>query len=294
MEHRCGTVAVVGAPNVGKSTLLNALLGQKIAIVSPKPQTTRRNLLGVLTEPGYQIAFVDTPGVSHPKHLLGARMAQAAHQALLSADVVMLVTDVSRLPGEFDWRVAKMLARVDGAKLLVLNKMDRLPPEKVQRHCDAHWALLPECPWMMISARKRDNLDRLLALLVPLLPEGPPLYPEDQVTDAPMRFLAAELVREQVLLRTRQEVPHSTAVLTETWEERPDGPVYIGATVYVERDAHKAIVLGKGGQMLKSIGASARKGIEEMLQRPVYLDLWVKVKQGWRERPGTLHELGLD
>jgi GTP-binding protein Era len=294
MDHRAGCVAVVGAPNVGKSTLVNKLLGHKLAIVSPRPQTTRHRLLGILTHPEYQIAFVDTPGIAEPRRRLGRALLAAASDALEGADVVLFVVDGSRLPGEADRRVSAMVTGTGVPVLLVLNKMDRLKPERVQAHCDAYWALAPGAPWMMTTATSGHNVEKLLGVLVPLLPESPPLYPEDQFTDATERFLASELIREQVLLRTRQEVPHGAAVVVDRWEERQEGLTYIAATIYVERDGQKAIVVGKGGQMLKQIGSAARAGIEEMIGGRTYIELWVKVKPGWRDRAGSIHELEPD
>jgi GTP-binding protein Era len=294
VAHRAGTAAVVGVPNVGKSTLVNSLIGHKLAIVSSKPQTTRRRLLGILTRPEYQIAFVDTPGLFEPRHGLGRAMQQAAAAALTLADVVLLVTNVSALPGEGDERAASMVAQAGVPVVLVLNKMDRLPPERVKAFSDAHFALAPEAPWMMTTATKGHNLDKLLDLVVGLLPEGPPLYPPDQLTDAPERFLASELIREQVLTRTGQEVPHSAAVTVDRWEERPNGVVYIAATVFVEREGQKGILVGKGGRMLKGIGTAARAEITQLIARQVYLDLWVKVKRDWRMKPAALHELGIE
>ncbi len=366
MAYRSGTVAVVGVPNVGKSTLINALVRQKVAIVSPKPQTTRRNLLGILSQPEFQIAFVDTPGMIAPKNRLGVHMLRSAKESLELADAVLFVVDGSHLPGAGDREVAALITRVatgpgdatglltesqvkevgDAAGLLTesqvfthnttsddatrsgdrshharldvsgftlsnpelppisktptpvvlaMNKMDRLPADKVKAHTEAYWALLPEgTPWMMTCATRRDNLDKLLELLVPLLPHGEPLYPEEQVTDATERFLTAEFIREQALLLAHEEVPHAVAVLIDRWEERENGMIYIAATIYVEREGQKGILVGKGGSMLKDIGARSRVQIEEMLGRKVFMELWVKVKPSWRDRPGTLHELELD
>jgi GTPase len=294
MEHRAGNVAVVGAPNVGKSTLVNKLIGHKIAIVSPRPQTTRRRLLGILNAPDWQIAFVDTPGIAEPRQRLERTMLAAARDSLADADLALFVVDVSRMPRESDRTVAATISAGEVPVVLVLNKMDRLAPEKIQSHCDAYWALAPERPWMMTTATTGTNLPKLLDIIVPLLPESPQLYPEDQLTDATERFLAAELIREQVLLLTRQEVPYGAAVVIDRWEERENKVTYIAATVYVEREGQKGIIVGKHGEMMKRIGSGARTGIEEMLDGKVFLELWVKVKPGWRDRAGTIHEFELD
>lgn len=289
---RTGTIAVVGVPNVGKSTLVNALVGAKVGIVSPKPQTTRRNLLGILTRDDFQIVFVDTPGIAQPRHRLGQALMKAARDSLSMADGALFVVDASRMPGEGDTHVASLVA---GAPIvLCLNKMDHLPPDKVVAHSEAYAALAPGAEWMMTTATKGHNLDKLLALLLPLLHEGEALYPEEQYTDATERFQVAELIREQALLKTQDEVPHSVAVAVDRWEEKENGVLYIAATLYVERAGQKAILIGKGGQMLKSIGSAARAEIEPMLGRKVFMELWVKVKEDWRQRPGALSEFGVE
>jgi GTP-binding protein Era len=296
---KSGFVAIIGKPNVGKSTLLNAYLGQKVAIVSDKPQTTRVRQLGILTRPDAQVIFVDTPGIHKPLHKLGDWMVESATQAASDADVIVFLADVSELPSSEDRQIAELIHRQAGERpvILALNKMDRLPPDKVREHTEAYWSLLGGEPtvqwdWMMISATAGDNRDKLLEMIVVRLPEGPQYYPEDQVTDRTEREVVADLVREQVLHFTRQEVPHAVAVVVESWDERRSGAVHIGATIYVERESQKAIIIGKGGAMLKKIGAAARHEIERLIEGQVFLELWVKVRKDWRAKDNDLRELG--
>jgi GTP-binding protein Era len=296
---RSGFVAIVGKPNVGKSTLLNAYLGQKVAIVSDKPQTTRVRQLGILTRSDAQMIFIDTPGIHKPLHKLGQRMVETATRALDDADVIVFVADVSQVPDDEDRRIAALFHEQAGERpvVLALNKMDRLPPDQVKQHTEAYWALLSGEPklnwdWMMLSATQGDNLDKLLDMLIARLPHGPQYYPEDQVTDRTERQVAADLIREQVLRFVRAEVPHAVAVAIEQWDERHSGAVHIGATVYVERDTQKAILIGHGGEMLKKIGAAARREIERLVESNVFLELWVKVRKDWRGRDNDLRELG--
>ncbi len=299
-DHRSGFVAVVGKPNVGKSTLMNAYLGQKIAIVSPKPQTTRNRLFGILTlerERGdpfdAQIVFVDTPGIHQPLHKLGEYMVETAVRAISDADVVLFLVDVSRPPGDEDRRIADILQR--GARtpiLLVLNKADLVDEETAACHGEAYRALGEFDGWLLVSALRGDNRPELLAEVVQRLPFGPRYFPEEQVTDQQLRFMAAELVREQVLSHLRQEVPHSVAVVVEQFKERSDDMTYISATVFVERETQKAIVLGEKGSMIKRIGRDARREIEELLGTRVYLELWVKVRKKWRRDERELRRLG--
>lgn len=292
--HKSGFVAVIGRPNVGKSTLVNRLVGTKIAIVSPKPQTTRGRILGILTRPDAQVIFVDTPGLHRPRHALGHAMVAAATGAIPDADLVLFMVDCSVLPTDEDRLIAGLIRQYTQAPvILVLNKMDRLPPEKVQPHTQAYWDLVPDHhAWMMTTATKGVNLDKLLALIVDMLPEGPRYYPEDQVTDQTEREMAAELVREQVLRYTRQEIPHAVAVVVNEFKERESGVTYIAAEIWVEKASQKGIIIGKDGQMLKQIGAAARQEIEFLLGCKVYLDLHVKVHEGWRRDEKEIRRLG--
>ncbi|MCS7179350.1 MAG: GTPase Era [Anaerolineae bacterium] len=292
--HRSGFVAVIGRPNVGKSTLMNQLLGHKVAIVSPRPQTTRTCIRGILTRPDAQIIFVDTPGLHKPLHKLGEVMVASAASAIPDADVVLFVVDVSVLPTEEDRMIARMIRqRTSNPVILALNKMDLLPPERVKPHTEAYWALLPDhAGWMMTIATEAVNLDKLLNLIVAHLPEGPRYYPGDLITDQTEREIAAELIREQVLRFTHKEVPHSVAVVVEEYKERETGGVYIAATIYVEKESQKGILIGAGGQMLRRIGTAAREEIERMVGGRVYLDLWVKVSKNWRRDMHRVRQMG--
>jgi len=294
--HRSGFVAVIGRPNVGKSTLVNALVGQKVAIVSPKPQTTRSRILGILTQEDTQVVFVDTPGLHRPRHSLGRAMVATATRAIPDADVVLFMVDVSVLPTDEDRMIAELIQQQSNAPVvLVLNKMDLLPAEKVESHTQGYWALVPDhLDWMMTTAIEGVNLDKLLKIIVDALPEGPPYYPGDQVTDQTEREIAAEMVREQVLHHTRQEVPHAVAVVVEEFKERENGVVYISANIFVEKRSQKGIIIGRGGQMLRRIGAAARREIERMTGGHIYLDLWVKVRKDWRRDEEELRRLGYD
>ncbi|NLE46249.1 MAG: GTPase Era [Chloroflexi bacterium] len=293
-DHKSGFVVVIGEPNVGKSTLINRLVGQKVAVVSPKPQTTRNRILGILTREDAQVIFVDTPGLHDPKHKLGEAMVTTARGAIPDADLVLFVVDASTPPDEQERVIAGLIREhTDAPVILVLNKMDLLAPENVEPFTEAYWALLPDYRhWMMTTATTGDNLDKLLTLVIEELPEGPRFYPGDQVTDQTEREIAAEMIREQVLRYTRQEVPHAVAVIVEQFTERETGVTYVGATVYVEKDSQKGIIVGRGGQMLRQIGSAARQEIERMVGGRVFLDLWVKVRQGWRRDEREVRRFG--
>ena len=301
-DHRSGFVAVIGRPNVGKSTLMNGLVGQKVAIASPKPQTTRSRILRILTRDDAQVIFVDTPGLHRPRHKLGQAMVAAATRAIPVADAVLFVTDVSVPPTNEDRMIAGLIAKhTESPVILVLNKMDLLPAEKVKPHTESYWALVPDHrEWIMTTATKGTNLDKLLEMILAALPEGPRYYPGDQVTDQTEREIAAELVREQVLRRTRQEIPHAVAVVVEEFKERENArmpgirTVYVAANIYVEKESQKGIIIGRGGKMLRQIGAAARHEIERMTDGQIYLDLWVKVRKGWRRDERELRRLGYD
>jgi GTP-binding protein Era len=298
--HKSGFVAVIGRPNVGKSTLVNRIVGQKVAIVSPKPQTTRSRILGILTRPDAQVIFVDTPGIHRPRHKLGQAMVTTATNAMPDADVVLFVVDVSSPPTDEDRMIGRLIQEQTGGKghsdvliILVLNKMDLLPAEKVKFHTEAYWEVAPyHREWMMTTATQGVNLDKLLTLIVTTLPEGPRYYPGDQVTDQTEREIAAELIREQVLRYTRQEVPHAVAVSVEEFKERENDVIYIGANIFVEKDSQKGIIIGRKGRMLRQIGSAARREIERMTGGRIYLDLWVKVRRGWRRDERELRRLG--
>jgi len=301
---RSGFVAIVGKPNVGKSTLLNALLGQKISIVSSKPQTTRDRLLGILTSETAQVIFIDTPGIHAPKNSLGQFMVSTATGAIGEADAIVFMVDVTEMPDQNDRRIAEALRDRSTTRsvILALNKMDNLiAPDRMKTHVEAYWSLAPTAPgqepptpwdWIMLSATRGDNRQELLDKISAALPEGPLYYPEDQITDKQERDLAAELIREQVLLHLKQEVPHSVAVVVEQFDERKNGDVHIAATIYVERDSQKGILIGSGGQMLKQISADARHSIQRLLDCKVYLEVWVKVRKNWRDDDREVRRMG--
>jgi GTP-binding protein Era len=292
-DHRSGFVAVVGRPNVGKSTLMNAYLGQKIAIVSEKPQTTRNRLLGILTREDAQIIFVDTPGIHAPLHKLGEYMVETAVRSIPDADVVLFIVDASVPPRGEDALVADAI-REQVAELpvvTVLNKVDLLPsPERL--NTEAYLDMFQPTAWLPISAVRGDNRDELLELIIAQLPHGPRYYPEDQITDQQTRFIAAELIREAALGRLRHEVPYALAVVLDEFKPRSEDMTYVGATIYVERDSQKGIVIGQGGKTLKDIGKAARTEIEKLADTRVFLELWVKVRPKWRKKEDDLQRLG--
>jgi GTP-binding protein Era len=289
-DFRSGFVALVGKPNVGKSTLLNALLGQKVAIVSPKPQTTRIPMRGILNRPDAQIIFVDTPGIHDPRTKLGSFMVDQARRSIPDADVVCFVVDISAPPNRIEGRIAALATRARAKRILVLNKLDQRTRDG-QQHLDAYRALGPWDMEVAVSALRRKGLETLVDEIVQRLPIGAPLYPPDQLTDQSEREHAAELVREQVLRYTEQEVPHGVAVEVEEWEDKEQA-AYIRMTIYVEKESQKGILIGANGAMLKRIGSAARQAIEAAVGRPVYLDLWVKARPNWRDDPSSLHWLG--
>jgi GTP-binding protein Era len=288
---KAGFVAVIGAPNAGKSTLVNALVGQKVAIVSPKAQTTRARLMGIAVEGPAQILLVDTPGIFEPRRRLDRAMVAAAWTGAQDADLILLVVDASEKVRE---DILEGLDNREHPLLLVLNKIDLVKKEKLLvLAADLTARLNPERVFM-ISAAQGDGIADLKQALADAMPDGPWLYPEDEVSDATDRMIAAELTREQLVNQLHQELPYATAVETETWEERPDGTTAIRQQILVERDSQKAIVIGKGGQRLKAIGAAARAQIAEHLGRPVHLFLHVKVNPRWDEDRGLYREIGLD
>lgn len=292
-DYKSGFVAVIGKPNVGKSTLMNRYVGERVAIVTSKPQTTRRRILGIRTDGRAQIVFVDTPGIHDPLHKLGEAMVETATQAIPDADLILFLVDVSHRPTDEDRQIAEILREhADIPVLLVLNKVDRLAPDEVEWHAAAHRELLEAENVILISATEGIGVDRLLDEIVERLPAGPQYYPSDQITDQPERVIGAELIREQVLRFTYEEVPHAVAVVVEEWKERRSDLTYIRANIYVEKESQKGILIGEGGSMLKRIGQAARKELERFVGHQVYLDLWVKVRKRWRKDENALRWFG--
>lgn len=291
---RSGFIAILGKPNAGKSTLVNALLGQKIAAVSPRPQTTRHRQLGILTRETAQLIFVDTPGIHAPKHKLGQFLNQEAEEALDGVDLVLFLVDASQDPDEDDRRIAALFASLRHKPDLVLglNKTDLVPAEALERRREAYQALVSNAPAAAFSAVSGQGLEDLLAALESRLPIRPPEFPEDQLTDLYEREIAADLIREAALIALRDEVPHSLNVRIDEFKERSEEMVYIHATIFVERESQKGIVIGEGGKMLKKIGSAARQEIETMGGRRVFLELRAKVEKDWRNREDVLRRFG--
>ena len=296
-EHRCGVVAIAGRPNVGKSTLMNHLLGAKVAIVTPKPQTTRDRILGILTKPGLQVLFHDTPGIHKPQKALNRRMVAEADSALGDCDVVLFVTDADEpVKGlRSDRLVLQRIAACCKPTILAINKIDLIPAQQllplIQAYSQAgrFEAVVP------ISARRGDGTDVMFDELVKFLPEGPALYSEDDLSDRPMRFVAAEIVREKLMMEVRQEIPYSIAVtIDEFLEPEPPAIVRISATIHIERDSQKAIVIGRGGSMLKTVGTAAREEIEHLMDRKVFLQLFVKVDPEWAATDAGVRRMGYE
>jgi GTPase len=292
--RRCGFVAIIGAPNVGKSTLVNALVGAKVTIVSPKVQTTRAIMRGIAIEGDAQLIFVDTPGIFSPRRRLDRAMVATAWSGAHDADVVVLMIDAKRGLDDETTGIAARLADVATPKILVINKVDLVAKPSLLGLVAAANEGEKYAATFLISALSGNGVAEVKSWLATHVPEGPWHYPEDQITDAPLRALAAEITREKIYLRLHQELPYHSTVETESWQERKDGSVRIEQTIYVERESQRKIVLGKGGQAIKSIGAQARKEIAEILEKPVHLFLFVKVREGWSEDPERYREMGLE
>lgn len=293
--YKSGFVALIGRPNVGKSTLMNAFMQQKIAIVTPRPQTTRTRQLGIITEPHYQMIFIDTPGlIKNPRHKLDEFMVETAVETFDDADVILWLVDSTSMPGPEDQAIANQLKALGkNAKIILgINKLDAIEAKDVLPRSDAYRQLVPDAAWLMFSAQTQIGLNELVDMLVNALPEGPQYYPEDQITDIYLRDIAAELIREQVMLQLRDEVPYGTAVQILEYKERENGVTYISANIIVERDAHKRIIIGAKGAQLRHIGAKARQEIERMLEGKVYLELWIKVEEKWRRNERALRRFG--
>ena len=294
--YRSGFVSISGQPNVGKSTMLNGFLREKVAIISRKPETTRDNIRGILTEKDFQIIFVDTPGLHKPHDLLGKIMLTKAQSSIMESDIILFVTEKHLAFGDEDKNIRHRLPEASEGKkvILVINKVDKLKDKKLllplmEKARDFY----PFAEVVPICALKEKDLERLLEAIKPYLPEGPMLYPEDQLTDKSESFMVAEIIREKVLTETYEEIPHSVAVVIDELKERSSGRMLdIHATIYVEKTSQKSIIIGKGGSKMKKIGELSRVDIEKLLARRVYLTLWVKVYEKWKKSPEALRDLG--
>ena len=291
---RCGFVALIGAPNVGKSTLLNALVGSKISIVTPKVQTTRALIRGIAIEGPAQLIFVDTPGIFAPRRRLDRAMVGSAWGSTRDADIVALLIDARKGVEDDEEAILRGLADIRAAKVLLLNKIDLVEKPTLLALTQALNERATFAATFMVSARSGDGVADLKSWFAAHVPPGPWLYPEDQISDAPLRQLAAEITREKLYLRLHQELPYQSTVETEVWKELKDGSVRIEQTIYVERESQRKIVLGKGGQTIKAIGAAARTDIAAAIEQPVHLFLFVKVREGWGDDPERYHEMGLE
>jgi GTPase len=294
LPHSSGFVAVMGRPNVGKSTLINSLMGQKIAAVSPRPQTTRRRQLGILTLEHSQIIFVDTPGIHTPRHKLGESMNKQAREALEESDLILFMVDASQMPTDEDRLLIDLIATIDQdiPIILAFNKIDEVTEGILEQNEREFLELLPEVNPVRISATRGDNLNRLIEEISMRLPESEALYPEGQVTDLYEREIASDLIREAALINLRDEIPHGITVRIDEYTERNEHGAYIGATIFVERESHKPIVIGQSGSMLKKIGSAARQEIEKMSGRKIFLQLKVKVRKNWRNDEKVLRWFG--
>ena len=298
MEHnkgyKSGFVSIVGRPNVGKSTFLNRVIGQKIAIMSDKPQTTRNKVQGVLTQTNSQTIFIDTPGIHKPKHKLGEFMLKVSRNALKEVDIIMFMVNAEQEIGKGDEFIIEMLEGNKTPVFLVINKIDQIHPDKLVGIIDSYKDKFNFAEIIPISALQGNNVEQLLSTIEKYLPEGPQYYPADQITDHPERFIISELIREKVLHTTREEIPHSIAVVIDKIkrDEENENMIRVQATIMVERDSQKGIVIGKKGALLKQVGTEARKDIEMLLGSKVFLELWVKVQKDWRNKQTHLRDFG--
>ncbi len=292
--YKSGFISIIGRPNVGKSTFLNRVIGQKIAIMSDKPQTTRNKVQGVLTTTDSQMIFIDTPGIHKPKHKLGDFMLKVAKNTLREVDVIMFMVNAEQKLGKGDEFILEMLAGNSTPVFLVINKIDQIHPDELLGIIESYKEHYEFAEIIPISALQGNNVESLLDTLRKYLPEGPQYYPADQVTDHPERFIISELIREKVLHLTREEIPHSIAVVIDKIrrDEENNDKIHVAATIMVERDSQKGIVIGKRGALLKEVGTRARKDIEMLLGSKVYLELWVKVQKDWRNKSTHLRDFG--
>lgn len=292
-KHYSGFAAIVGRPNVGKSTLTNHLIGEKIAIMSDRPQTTRNKIMCIMNTDNAQIMFLDTPGIHKPHHKLGEYMVRTAESTLKEVDVILFVVDASEKRGAGEEYITELLQKVKTPVILVVNKIDKLQDkDKLFRIIDSYSKTYDFAAIVPVSALEDEEFPGLVAEITKYLPEGPAYFPDDMITDQPERVIAAEMIREKILLLTRDEIPHSIAVEVEEFKERDNDDVYIRATIFVERDSQKGIVIGAKGSLLKKIGQQARADIEGLLGCKVFLDLWVKVKADWRNKDKALKQFG--
>ena len=291
-SFKSGFVAIVGRPNVGKSTFMNYVLGQKIAIMSDKAQTTRNKIQGVYTKDNAQIVFLDTPGIHKPKHELGEFMVKSAYSALKEVDAVLFMVNVSEKRGPGDDFIIEKLKGIKTPIFLVLNKIDLVTPEVLLERVESYKDALDFAGVFPISVLQGNNVNELMEALIAALPEGPQYYPADQITDHPEYFVVSELIREKILQLTQEEIPHSVAVTVDKMQKDEFDKVHVYANIIVERKSQKGIIIGKGGRHLKEIGTRARRDIQQLLGNKVYLELWVKVEKDWRKRKSNLQEYG--
>ena len=290
-----GFVSLVGRPNVGKSTLMNRLIGEKIAIISNKPQTTRNRIQSILTKDDYQIVFIDTPGIHRPRHKLGEYMVKSAETTLNEVDAVLMLIEPTDKVLESDRLIIEKFAKVKSPVILVINKVDTVDRERILKVIDNYRQIYDFADIVPISALEGNNTDELINVIRKYLPEGPQYFPSDMITDQPERQIASEIIREKALRLMQEEIPHGIAVEITEMKKRPEGNlVDVRATIFCEKDSHKGIIIGKQGAMLKKIGSSARRDIERLLGSPIYLELWVKVKKDWRDSDFLLKNFGYD
>lgn len=291
-EHKSGFVSIIGRPNVGKSTFVNRVIGHKIAIMSDKPQTTRNKIQGVMTQEDAQIIFLDTPGIHKPKHKLGDYMMHVARNTLAEIDAIMFMVNINEEIGRGDEYIMEMLKHGDTPVFLVLNKIDLVHPDDLMPKIEQYQTYMDFTEIVPISALEGHNVDHFIEVLKSYLPEGPKYYPDDQISDHPEQFVVSELIREKILHLTSEEIPHSIGVNVDRMIKESESRVRIEATIFVERNSQKGIVIGKGGKKLKEVGKRARLDIEHLLGSKVYLELWVKVQKDWRNKVNFIRQMG--
>jgi GTP-binding protein Era len=292
-EFKSGFATIIGRPNVGKSTLMNCLLGEKLSIISSKPQTTRNTIQTILTRENYQVVFIDTPGIHKPRHILGEYMVKVAADTLNGVDIILFMVPPDEEVGSGDRFIIEQFRRVKTPVILVINKVDQVNKTRIAAAIESFSKEFDFAEIVPVSALSGENLDELLKVIIKLLPPGPKYFPDDAITDQPERFIVSEIIREKMLNLLEEEVPHGTAVeVIQMKEQDGSGLININAVIYCEKDSHKGIIIGRSGQMLKKIGTLAREDIEKLLGARVFLELWVKVKKDWRDNPNALKNLG--